>query len=285
MDIWTLLTVATKVLIYLSTAGVIGGLFCLWLLKPHGLERPIQRYMLVAGLAGLAATAASFPVHTGAAFGEGIAGAFDPDIASIIWETNVGDSTGARLLGFILTLAGMWVAWRGFRYLGHTLVIAGAVSLLFAFTQTGHLHDDSRGGVLLAIHLLGIALWLGSLYPLWRASNSHQIAQLQASMDRFGQTAVAFVGALVVCGVLMILLLVQPLSGLVNSAYGWLLLTKLALVSLLLALGAINKLYIVPRLARAGYTRRLRLSIVTEMTVGLAIMMITAVLTTVVGPD
>ncbi|AMQ88291.1 copper resistance D family protein [Marinobacter sp. LQ44] len=285
MDIWTLLTVATKVLIYLGTAGIIGGLFCLWLLKPHGIERPIQRYMLVAGLAGLAATAASFPVHTGAAFGEGIAGALDPDIASIIWETNVGDSTRARLLGFILALAGVFLLRQGAGYLRYALIVAGAASLLFAFTQTGHLHDDSRGIVMLVIHLSGISLWLGALYPLWRVSNDHQIDRLQASMQRFGQTAVAFVGALVICGGLMILLLVQPLSGLVNSAYGWLLLAKLALVSLLLALGAINKLYIVPRLARAGYTRRLQLSIITEMTVGLAIMMITAVLTTVVGPE
>lgn len=285
MDIWTLLTIATKVLIYLSTAGVIGGLFCLWLLKPHGIERPMHSYILAAGVLGLSATAASFPVHTGAAFGGGIAGAFDPDIANIIWETNVGDTTRAHLLGFTLTLAGLWVAVWGGRRLGYALVIAGAVSLLFAFTQTGHLHNDSRGAALLVIHLSGISLWLGSLYPLWRVSNDHQIDRLQASMQRFGQTAVAFVGALVICGGLMILLLVQPLSGLVNSAYGWLLLAKLALVSLLLALGAINKFYLVPRLARAGYTRRLRLSIVTEMTVGLAILVTTAFLTTVVGPE
>lgn len=290
MDIWTVLTVVTKVLIYLGTAGVIGGLFCQWLLKPHGMERPIQGYMLAAGLLGLVATAASFPVHTGAAIRDGIAGAFDPDIAGILWQTNVGDSTRARLLGFGIVLTGLLLVrlmlpgrWPG--YLRYALVMAGAASLLFAFTQTGHLHDDNRGALLLVIHLVGISLWLGSLYPLWRASDGHGIAQLQASMDRFGQTAVAFVGALVICGGLMILLLVQPLSGLVNSAYGWLLLTKLALVSLLLALGAINKFYLVPRLARAGYTRRLRLSIVTEMTVGLAILVTTAFLTTVVGPE
>ncbi|MDX5328594.1 MAG: CopD family protein [Marinobacter sp.] len=285
MDIWTLLTIATKVLIYLSTAGVIGGLFCLWLLKPHGIERPMHSYILAAGVLGLSATAASFPVHTGAAFGDGIAGAFDPDIVSILWETNVGDTTRAHLLGFTLTLAGLWVAVWGGRRLGYALVIAGAVSLLFAFTQTGHLHNDSPGVVMLVIHLSGISLWLGSLYPLWRVSNGHQVDQLQASMDRFGQTAVAFVGALVICGVLMILLLVQPLSGLINSAYGWLLLIKLSLVSLLLVLGAINKFCLVPRLAWPGYTRRLRQSITAEMTLGLAILIVTAVLTTSVGPD
>ncbi|MBE0486060.1 CopD family protein [Marinobacter sp.] len=285
MDIWTLLTVVTKVLIYLGTAGVIGGLFCLWLLKPHGLERPIQGYMFVAGLLGLAATAVSFPVYTGAAIGDGIAGAFDPDIAVILWQTNVGDSTRARLLGFILALAGVCLLRRGSGYLRYALIIAGAVSLLFSFTQTGHLHDDNRGTVLLVIHLLGVSLWLGSLYPLRRASDGHGIAQLQASMDRFGQTAVAFVGALVICGVLMTLILVQPLSGLIYSAYGWLLLIKLSLVSLLLALGAINKFYLVPRLTRPGHSQRLRTSISAEMALGVAILVMTALLTTAVGPE
>lgn len=285
MDIWTILTVITKVLIYLGTAGVIGGLFCLWLLKPHGIEPPIQSYMLAAGLVGLAATAASFPVHTGAAIGEGIAGAFDPDIADILWHTNVGDSTRTHLLGFILALAGIFLQRRWSGYPRHALLMAGAAGLLYAFTQTGHLHDDNRGAVLLVIHLSGISLWLGSLYPLWRVSNSHRIAQLQASMHRFGQTAVAFTGALVICGVLMTLLLVQPLSGLVNSAYGWLLLIKLSLALLLLALGAMNKFYLVPRLVQPGYTQRLRLSISAEMTIGLAILVMTAVLTTMAGPE
>lgn len=284
MDIWVTLTIVTKVLIYLSTAGIIGGLFCFWLLKPHAVDRPILGYMLAAGMVGLVATAASFAVHTGAAIGEGVAGAFDRDIAAILWQTGVGDSTRTRLLGFVIVLAGLALPGR-FPGLRYALVIAGAASLLFAFTQTGHLHDDNRGGVLLVLHLFGISLWLGSLYPLWRISDGSQVAQLQASMHRFGQSAVVFVSALVICGVLMTLLLVQPISGLIDSAYGWLLLIKLSLVSLLLGFAAINKLYLVPRLALPGYARRLRVSIGAEMTIGLAILIITAFLTTRVGPS
>jgi len=284
MDTWTVLTLATKVLLYLSTAGIVGGLFCLWLLKPHALDRHIRRYLLAAGTLGLLATAGSFVVHTGASIGEGIAGAFDRDIAAIIWQTGVGDSTRTRLLGFIVVLAGILLPGRCPGFLRYALVIAGAAGLLFAFTQTGHLHDNSRGKVLLVIHLFGISLWLGSLYPLWRISDGQRVAQLQASMHRFGQTAVAFVGALMICGVLMTLLLVQPLSGLIATPYGWLLLVKLSLVSLLLAMAAMNKLYLVPRLARPGYPARLRASIGAEMATGLAILLVTGYLTTATGP-
>lgn len=284
MDTWAILTAVTKVLIYLSVSGIIGGLFCLWLLKPHAVARSIQNYMLAAGILGLTATAASFAVHTGAAIGEGIAGAFDRDIAAILWQTTVGDSTRTRLLGFAIALGGILLPKRCPGSLRLALMTTGAASLLFAFTQTGHLHDDIRGQVLLVIHLFGISLWLGSLYPLWRVSDGQQTVQLQDSMNRFGRTAVAFVSTLVIAGVLMTLLLVQPLSGLIDSPYGWLLLIKLSLASLLLAFAALNKLYLVPQLARPGYTRRLRASISAEMTVGLAILIITASLTTVVGP-
>jgi len=99
-----------------------------------------------------------------------------------------------------------------------------------------------------------------------------------------GSTLVAFVAILVICGVLMVLILVQPLSALITSPYGWLLLIKLSLVSLLLGIAAINKFYLVPRLTLSGYQSRLRATIGLEMIAGLAILIVTGYLSTVIGP-
>lgn len=284
MDTWTSLTLVTKVLIYISTASVIGGLFCRWLLKAHAIDRLIQRYMLLSATLGLVATAASFAAHVGAAAGEGLAGVFDRNIAAILWETGAGDATRTRLIGFVLVLSTLVLP----RFSGHhccrMMAFAGAGLLLFGFTQSGHLHDQLVGRALLAAHLLGISLWLGSLYPLWAISDDHSPAQLQATMQRFGRTAVAFVAALVIGGVAMVLLLVQPLTGLLTSAYGRLILIKLALVALLLVIAAANKLYLVPRLTTPGYPRKLRFTISGEMVTGFGILAVTSYLTTVTGP-
>ena len=103
-------------------------------------------------------------------------------------------------------------------------------------------------------------------------------------MKRFGDLAVAILAVLVVAGVLMLLQLFNSLAELVTTTYGWAVMTKLLLVSLLFAVAGINKIVLVPKISLQGGTAKLRNSIRYEMIMATAIMLVTAYLSTAIGP-
>jgi putative copper resistance protein D len=93
------------------------------------------------------------------------------------------------------------------------------------------------------------------------------------------------VGALLVLGVVMLQMLLGDLRLLWQTAYGQTLLIKLTLVTLLLGLGATNKLLLVPQLAKPNAIKRLRAVIGIEICTGALVLGITAWATVVVGLD
>jgi putative copper resistance protein D len=126
---------------------------------------------------------------------------------------------------------------------------------------------------------------MGSLYPLWRVSRTIDLPEIQRSMERFGLLATIIVGALVACGILMAAMLLKDFHTLFFTPYGRGLLLKLALVGSLLLLAASNKWLTVPRLLQPGFSIRLSRAIVIEMCVGAVILLITGVITIIIGID
>ena len=108
-----------------------------------------------------------------------------------------------------------------------------------------------------AVHLLAAGVWLGGLVPLAvllrRCALSADPAHLtlaRQSVRRFSALALVCVSALIVTGAFNSWSLVGGFPQLFGTAYGKLLLGKLALLVPLLALGAANLLRIKPRLNR-----------------------------------
>lgn len=134
--------------------------------------------------------------------------------------------------------------------------LAGA--LLAALTWAGHAAAARgfAGHARLAadaVHLLAAGAWLGGLAPLvFLLARARRIASALpiagAACRRFSMLGVASVTCLVLTGSSNAWYLVGGVSGLLGTHYGRLLLVKLALFALMLALAAINRQRLTPRL-------------------------------------
>ena len=134
--------------------------------------------------------------------------------------------------------------------------------------------------------MIAVSYWIGALVPLFKIASSPQHSRVGAILERFGNIAILAVGTLVAAGAVVLWLLLGTVEAIFASAYGRLVLLKLALVAGLLTLAAINKLRLTPGVAAGdrAAVARLRRSIAGEMTLAAAILVVTAAFTTVVGP-
>jgi putative copper export protein len=110
--------------------------------------------------------------------------------------------------------------------------------------------------------------------------------RIAATARRFGTAALIVVGVLLAAGVSLLCLMLRGVSDLWADDYGRLALTKVLLVSCLLALAALNHLRLTPRLFAydEGALRALKRSIMAELAVAGCILVVTAAMTTLAGP-
>lgn len=162
--------------------------------------------------------------------------------------------------------------------------------MLLAFVQVGHTREEPRwllSGLLLA-HLATASFWIGALLPLYRvAHNPAYQAHPSGILTRFGRLATTAVLLLLLAGAALAWLLAGGLAPLFTTAYGQILLAKIALVALLLGLATLNKLHLVPAYERGDprAPARLRRSILVEGLLVAAVLLVTALLTTTSSPN
>lgn len=271
-------------------ASVIGGMFSSLLLARHCESAPaIRRYTLWGCVIGLIALLIGFAAQVGAFADQGLMGMVDINMMSILWQTPVGTGVALQLSGFVLI--GITTGWllkspKPRSSWQNVLMLLGGLSLLAAFSQAGHFAEQSLlGKAAISVHVLAMSLWMGSLYPLWQVSRTTDIPEIQRSMERFGQVAAVIVGVLVASGVLMAVMLLKDFHTLFFTPYGQGLLLKLTLVGGLLLLAASNKWLTVPRLMQPGFSTRLSRAIAFEMCVGAFILLITGIITIIIGID
>jgi len=163
-------------------------------------------------------------------------------------------------------------------------VVAGAV-LLAGFTLTSHAAGRSLVLSLLDwLHLMAAAAWMGGL-PALLVALRHAPADARPGVGRLLVPAVSRWAAvallvMVVTGLAASWTFVASLHGLVATLYGRSLLVKLTLVGGLVALGALNRFALRPRIAarRPGALERLRLSAAVEVGLAAAILLVVAAL-------
>jgi putative copper export protein/mono/diheme cytochrome c family protein len=142
------------------------------------------------------------------------------------------------------------------------------------------------------LHLIAAAAWVGMLVPLavlLRAAgqDSETIACARAATVRFSTWGTVSVGTLLVTGSINTWYLAGSVPALIGTHYGRLLLAKVALFLGMVAIAAVNRLRLTPRLVKnAGMAvtenamRQLRRNVTLEIVVGAAIIVIVAVLGT-----
>jgi len=290
LSLWALFTLLSRITLYASVASAIGGLFASVLLVRHReSSAAIRRYTFWGCVAGIIAVLFGFGIQVGALSDQGLKGMVDTTMMAILWQASVGTALALQLSGFLLI--GVATGWllktqKTNSTLVKVLTMLGGLTLLTSFSQVGHFAEQPLlGKAAISLHVLAMSLWMGSLYPLWRVSRTTDLPEIQRSMERFGQLATIIVGVLVACGILMAAMLLKDFHTLFFTPYGRGLLLKLALVGGLLLLAASNKWLTVPRLLQPRFSTRLSRAIVIEMCIGAVILLITGVITIIIGID
>jgi copper resistance protein D len=288
LDAWVLARVGVAAAFYACTLLAMGSRLFLFAFStlPHDEARRIRR--TGAGAAGGGIGLAALQLMLQAAYlGGGAAAALDASLLGLVYDSPQGDRLILAVAGLVLLLAAL-PFHRHSSWPGRLLGLAGIALVLIAFVQVGHTRGEPRPvlAMLLGLHLLALAFWAAALAPLWRLAGRDAPHAGVAILRGFGRIGLVFVPALLGSGLLLAWLLLGESAALFGSAYGQLLLGKLALVVALLGLGALNKWRLVPAMAlhprAAG--RALRRSIAVEAVLMAGILLLTALLTTVTAP-
>jgi putative copper resistance protein D len=275
--------VALRFLLYLDLLAIAGLLLCARRTPP--VEVPLRAIALLAG-SGVAVTAAHFAASAAAMVG-GDATLLDAEMLRFIaLETSHGQGAAVRLLA-LATLAALVLRSDRFRLLATMLGVVALASLAWSGHAgggegaTGILHRASD-----ILHLIAAAVWIGTLALLITSlmRRATAIYEVVAALRRFSTTGSMVVGVLIVTGVInlaMIADLTRP-TDLIASDYGQTLAVKVALFLAMLAFAAANRWHFTPQLEQAAGrdTRAIRMSLSLELCLGIAVVLVVALLGT-----
>ena len=283
LDGLALTGVALKVVLYITSLAASGLLLFRVILARDEADLAAwsRRLLLLLTALGLGVAVARFLVAGGRLTGD-LSGMTDPMMLGILWSGPVGTALILQLVGFgLIAVAAIdrsWAKWIG---------LAGVAMLVFSFGQVGHVLqlDADWGLLLLLVHLAGLAFWIGSLAPLYRATRRHDLAAAASLAHGFGQAAIVIVPVLLIAGAVCAALLLRDLGALFGTTYGQVLMIKIVLVGAILTLAALNKYRFVPAM-QAGDTSaaaHLQRSIVIEAALIGLVLIATSILTSVLS--
>ena len=270
---------------------VVGGAAALALvLRSAAFELRARLYRILAGLAlGLVVAGSLCIVLQGAvAGGFGLQEAFRWDTVDSVLQTRFGKAFLWQLGLAVVIAPTAFLASRSRSSTVGWLVLVPALLLLPTIAAAGHARTS--GAIALVadvVHVAAASLWVGGLAFT-------VLALLLAGADRwplaaravpvFSILAVASVVTLIAAGTLRGYQEVRAFHGLWDTTYGVLLLVKIGVVLPILALGAYNNRFAVPRLKRqiasAVEQRRFLRVAGAELAIMAVIVGITAVLVT-----
>jgi putative copper export protein len=283
---WDIAAVFAKAVTYAATFGSAGAVF--FMLYCGTLLRDPQRGLirrLIAVLVGVAAAASVLRILLLAgSMSADVAGMFDSASASMILGAGEGRASGVRIAGLALMLFALLKnpVFRG-------PAIVGAMAASTSFAWVGHIHGlvpNIAPSLLLCLHLLCAAFWLGALPPLLIIATDANGPQIAAAAARFGKLALRVVALLIAAGASLLLMLIGSAAQFWASDYGRMMAIKLLAVAALLSLAAWNKLALTPRLLQgdARAMVKFRRSLLAEISLGALILSTTATFTTLTGP-
>lgn len=247
------------------------------------------------GLLGVLATALAgvaligLPLQGAAARGFSLVDAFSWDVISAVADTRYGEASLIRA-ALATTLALVALALRSSEGRGELpltgLAIALVAGMIVTPSASGHASVSGPLSFLADIaHIQAAAVWTGGLAFLilgLACAGGDRWPLATRCVPRFSIMAMVSVGVLIIAGTINGYLQVRTWSALWETKYGLLLLGKIGLLLPLLALGAYNNRFAVPRL-KAGLAslperRRFLQAASTELALMVAVVAVTAVL-------
>ena len=216
-------------------------------------------------------------------------------LSTVLNETQFGEVTEYRS-ALAIILAACLAFDRS--PLANWLALATALGLMAAIAWTGHAGSTpgELGNLHLAadaLHLVAAASWVGGLVPLvLLLSAVRRDDDLAASASpagratrRFSILGIVSVATLVTTGLVNSWILVGSFHALLATEYGQILLLKLVVFASMLALAAVNRFFLTPRLAVASgkecqAARQLLRNSVVEIALGFCVLAIVGMLGT-----
>jgi putative copper export protein len=285
IGVWDILAVIVKAALYAATFAAAGGAFFLCYagsMLEAGERRTISRRVERWVGAAVAASALGILVTAGSMTGDA-SGMFDSKLIHMVWHAGEDSAVITRIAGLLLAVRAATAARPS-----TPLAAVGAGCAAMSFVWVGHAHATGSfwTATAVALHLASAAFWVGALGPLAILARDGDPRRIGAVAARFGAAAMAAVGVLAAAGLYALSRFLGHASALWSSPYGMTMCVKLAFVAGLLSLAAINKLKLTPRLLAGdlGAVRSLRRSIQAEMALAALILLVTAALTTLIGP-
>lgn len=190
----------------------------------------------------------------------------------------IGWSTGITTLG-LFTVGVITERWGAV-----TAAYPAALVALAGFAVEGHTRGKEPRLLMIVsdvVHTAAAAVWVGGIVAVVLALRA-AIPDRRAAeiVRRFSTAAVVAVVSVTVAGTVMAWRILDPdYDGIVTTGWGWALVVKVALVGVVVALGAWNRSRLVGRV-ELGHRRTLGWIVVAELVVFTAIVGVTAVLVT-----
>lgn len=259
---------AARVFFYIGLFLGVGGAFAIgWM---AGAGRAGAGMAAAMMLGGIVAAGASLGLQGLDALGAPLAQFARP----AVWLAALDTSYGWTVLAGLAAL-GCGLLALAFPGAGKPLAALGLAGVGTALAASGHASAAEPQWLtrpMVWLHGACIALWTGALIPLGLALKRRQ-AGAGLFLRRFSNAIPFGVGVLAAAGIVIAVIQVRTPAALVATAYGRLLLVKLALVAALLALAAVNRWRLTAPAASGGGAARKKLvrSVGAEVLVVLAI--------------
>lgn len=273
--------IAARFALMVDLALLMGLPLFWWVMGMPGRRGLVGLLAIVAALLSALWLLASAATMTGSAI-------TSPDWATawiLLTMTPIGAVLAVRGAALLLTLVATGLP-RGARWALPPAAIAAAT---LAWTGHAGATEDAAGTLhRLAdvAHIWAAAGWLGALAVLAHAGltlreSTTEGPRVVAMLSRFAWMGTLIVATLLISGAINAIMIVglRQLPALLQTRYGWLLGTKLALFAAMLALAAANRWWLTPALEHGATRRavmRLRISLVAETSAAVAILALVA---------
>jgi putative copper export protein len=219
LSVWDAALIALKTITYAATFGAAGAAFFLaysgtLVTNPDRIK--IRRIALGLSMLSVLAGGAQILVTAGSMSGAA-SGMWDGTMVHMVWQAGAGRAYAIRDVGLLL------MAIAVLRNLPPWPACIGAMIAATSFAWTGHarsLHPNALPVLLLSIHLLGAAFWLGALGPLAVVARNRELPHIAAMASRFGTAAVFVVAGLMAAGLGLLCMMLGNVSDMWASEYG-----------------------------------------------------------------
>jgi copper transport protein len=316
--------VAFVALVWRPALAAVGGPDESWGGAGDAFAARARRVVLGAAGLGVVVTALGLVFQGAVAGGTSFWRALDPSVVGDVLHTRFGTIWGLRLLAWVA--AGALLALPAARRQAAVLqparlgatgvapaasvspIAAAALAGLLGFlcltpALAGHASTLSPGWLLVPanfLHVVSMATWVGGVALLLLAlptatrllAPADRTIALAACVTRFSTIALIAVAALVASGTIQAIVELHAFSDFTNSAFGRAILIKVALLLVLIGLGAWNRQRARPRLQALAAQRgtpgavgaALRRSLRTEIALMVVVLSVTAALVSYAPP-